>query len=428
MWYKHATLYASGHWLQDVHVLVNEETGKLDTITAEEPDEEGIDLGGKWLIPGLVDLHVHLREPGGEAKETILTGTKAAAKGGFTTVCAMPNTRPVPDNVDTWSSIQNKMNRDGVITAHAYGSITERLLGETLVDVKGLKEAGAVAITDDGVGVSDAGMMYKAMKEAKEAGIPVVAHCEDMSLVHGGAVHEGTFSKKSGIPGITSVSESVHIARDCLLAEATGAHYHVCHVSTKESVRVIRDAKRAGIHVTAEVTPHHLVLCEDDIPGDDSLYKMNPPLRSKEDQKALIEGLLDGTLDIIATDHAPHTEEEKALPMTDAPFGITGLETAFPLLYTKLVERGVLTLSQLIERLTVKPSAIFKLDAGVLSPGLDADFTVIDPELTQTVNPATFASKGKNTPFAGERLTAWPVITVHKGKEVYRREAVEEGL
>ncbi|AOM83255.1 Dihydroorotase [Salisediminibacterium beveridgei] len=421
MWYNHATVYSNGTWMKDVHVLVNEEDGTIDTITSVKPDESGIDVKGKWLIPGLVDLHVHLREPGGEAKETILTGTQAAAKGGFTTICAMPNTRPVPDTVETWTRINQMMKKDGFITALPYASITIRQLGEELVNVRGLKQAGAVAITDDGVGVKSAGMMYRAMQEAAKEDIPVVAHCEDISLVNGGAVHEGTFSQAHGIKGITSVSESVHIARDCLLAEATGAHYHVCHVSTKESVRVIRDAKRAGIRVTAEVTPHHLVLTDEDIPGDNSLYKMNPPLRSKADREALIEGLIDGTLDIIATDHAPHTKEEKEQPMIRAPFGITGFETAFPLLYTHLVQAGFISISQLIDWLTVKPAEVFQLQAGELYPGGYADFTIIDPEMIQEVDPASFLSKGKNTPFGGTHLTGWPVHTVHNGKVVYTR-------
>lgn len=421
MWYNHATVYSKGTWMKDVHVLVNEDEGTIETITAVKPSEKGIDVKGKWLIPGLVDLHVHLREPGGETKETILTGTQAAAKGGFTTICAMPNTRPVPDAVETWMEINQKMQEDGLITALPYASITTRQLGEELVDVQGLKEAGAVAITDDGVGIKSAGVMYQAMQEAAKADIPVVAHCEDISLVNGGAVHEGVFSEKSGIKGITSVSESVHIARDCLLAEATGAHYHVCHVSTKESVRVIRDAKKAGIRVTAEVTPHHLVLTDEDIPGDDSLYKMNPPLRGREDRDALIEGLIDGTLDIIATDHAPHTKEEKKKPMMEAPFGITGFETAFPLLYTHLVQSGTITVNQLIDFLTIKPANVFELQGGEVYPGGCADFTIIDPGLIEEVDPSTFLSKGKNTPFGGTRLACWPVHTVHKGKIVYTR-------
>ncbi|WP_416151020.1 dihydroorotase [Salipaludibacillus sp. HK11] len=422
--FKNASIYQEQNQLQVTDLLVDEEKGTILEISPvslnEAKADKVIDLNEQLVIPGMVDLHIHLREPGGEKKETIETGTLAAARGGFTTVAAMPNTRPVPDSVETFTAINQQMIEKGHIRVLPYAAITERQLGKTITNMADLVEHGAFAFTDDGVGVQEAGKMYEAMKQAVLVGKPVVAHCEDNSLLYGGAVHEGEFSERMKIPGILSVTESVHIARDVLLAEATGAHYHVCHVSTKESVRVIRDAKRAGIHVTAEVTPHHLILSEKAIPADDANYKMNPPLRSEEDRQALIEGLLDGTLDFIATDHAPHTVEEKKLPMVEAPFGIVGLEIAYPLLYTKLVKEGVITEKDLIDWLTVKPAQAFNLPYGELKTGGSADFAIIDRSKLAEVDPTTFYSKGKNTPFAGVQLQAWPTMTIYQGTVVWQ--------
>jgi dihydroorotase len=390
-----------------------------------ESSDTVIELNNKLVVPGLVDLHVHLREPGGEHKETIETGTLAAAKGGFTTIAAMPNTRPVPDTKEQMEWLQNRIQEKGNVNVLPYGAITIRQLGETITDLKGLKEAGAFAFTDDGVGVQTASVMLDAMKQAAALDMAIVAHCEENSLINKGAVHEGVFSKEHGIKGIPAVCESVHIARDVLLAEAAGVHYHVCHISTKESVRVVRDAKRAGIKVTAEVTPHHLLLSEEDIPGLDPNFKMNPPLRGKEDQKALIEGLLDGTIDFIATDHAPHTAEEKAEGMQLAPFGIVGVETAFPLLYSHFVEKGMISLKQLIDFLTIKPSEAFRLPYGRLEVGRQADLTVIDLETEQKIDPTSFVSKGKNTPFTDWACKGWPVLTMVNGKLVWEKERVQ---
>lgn len=379
-----------------------------------------IDVADQLIIPGMVDLHVHLREPGGEHKETIATGTKAAAKGGFTTIAAMPNTRPVPDNKETLEELQERIAQTSEIRVLPYGAITARQIGQSLTDFESLKEAGAFAFTDDGVGVQDANMMLDAMKLAQSLDVAIVAHCEENTLINKGAVHEGTFSKEHSLNGIPSVCESVHIARDVLLAEAAKAHYHVCHISTKESVRVVRDAKRAGIQVTAEVTPHHLLLCDEDIPELDSNYKMNPPLRGEADRDALISGLLDGTIDFIATDHAPHTKEEKAAGMERAPFGIVGLETAFPLLYTYLVKKGVITLKQLVKFMTSKPADAFQLPYGQLQIGGLADIAVVNLNLEQKIEAVTFLSKGKNTPFNGWVCNGWPTLTIAKGNIVWQ--------
>lgn len=397
------------------------EMGKLDSLHADEV----IDAKGMVIAPGFIDLHVHLREPGGEKKETIATGSLAAARGGFTTIAAMPNTRPVPDSKEQLQWLNERIKETSLVKVLPYASITVREAGEELTDFSALKEAGAFALTDDGVGVQSAGMMLEAMKNAAKVGMSIVAHCEDNSLINKGSVHEGVFSEKHGIKGIPSVCESVQIARDVLLAEAAGCHYHVCHISTKESVRAVREAKRAGIHVTAEVTPHHLILCDEDIPSLDSNYKMNPPLRGASDREALIQGILDGTIDFIATDHAPHTMEEKAEGMALAPFGIVGLETAFPLLYTHFVEKGILTIGQLVNLLTVKPAKSFGLkNVGTLTVGDAADLVVLDINNEEKIDPDTFLSKGKNTPFGGWKCKGWPVATIVNGKVVWGKGSV----
>lgn len=419
--------------IKNVKVLENGELNEKDVRVAQGKIEEiGTELSskgetqldgkGRMIAPGFVDVHVHLREPGGEQKETIESGTKSAAKGGYTTICAMPNTRPVPDTKENLQHVNALIEKNALIRVLPYASITIREAGKERTNLQELKDNGAFAFTDDGVGIQQAGMMYETMLDAAKIDMPVVAHCEDNSLIYDGVMHEGKRSKELGLKGIPSIAESVHIARDILLAEAAGAHYHVCHVSTKESVRVIRDAKRAGVRVTAEVTPHHLLLSEDDIPGDDANWKMNPPLRAKEDLAALHEGLLDGTLDFIATDHAPHTLEEKTNGMDKAPFGIVGFETAFPLLYTKFVETGKWTLQQLIDWLTVKPSETFGLPYGTLEIGKQADLVLLDLEKEQPINVDEFLSKGKNTPFGGWNCTGWPAMTIYGGQIVWQEE------
>ena len=413
---KNATL-SSKEGLTDVLI----EDGRIKEIGQNlSTTGEVIDCQGYLLVPGLVDVHVHLREPGFEHKETIKTGTKAAARGGFTTICPMPNTKPIIDDTEKLKTLNDKIKSDAAIEVLPYVSITKGLKGDELVDFKALKERGAFAFTDDGVGVQSADMMYRAMQEAAKLDMAIVAHTEENSLIYGGAIHQGKKSEELGVPGIPNITEAVQIARDVLLAEAANCHYHVCHVSCKESVRVIRDAKKAGIKVTAEVTPHHLVLDENDITEKDPNFKMNPPLRSSEDRQALIDGLKDGTIDFIATDHAPHQDDEKAVGIEKAPFGIVGIENAFQLLYTKLVKNKVFDLQQLIDWMTVKPSQVFKLKTGVIEEGQRADLTVIDLDREYTLDKNEFLSKSKNTPFHGETLNSDIVLTVAGGQIVYK--------
>jgi dihydroorotase len=416
---------SSAYKQEAIQILIEE--GKIKKIAPqiEEGAQKIIDGKGKLVLPGFIDVHIHLREPGGEYKETIETGTKAAARGGFTTVCAMPNTNPVPDSAEKVRDLFDRIKEKAVVRVLPYASITKHLQGKELTNIKEIAEEGVFAFTDDGVGIQTADVMLTAMKEAAAAGKPVVAHCEDNSIVYEGVMHDGKVSKERDLPGIPSLSESVQIARDVLLAEASGCHYHVCHVSTKESVRVIRDAKKAGIHVTAEVTPHHLILNETHITEDDANFKMNPPLRAKEDQEALLEGLLDGTIDFIATDHAPHGEEEKSRGFLKAPFGITGLETAFALLYTHLVKTNKVKLHQLVEWLTVKPADAFDLPYGRLEENSAADLTIVDLDKTTIIDRETFYSKGKNTPFHQWETAGMPVLTMAEGEIVFQEGSYE---
>ncbi|WP_248926579.1 dihydroorotase [Paenibacillus hamazuiensis] len=424
IWILNANVIKSGNELEKKHIFIDGDkiAGIVDAASGH-PDTAGhetIDAAGKLVTPGLIDMHVHLREPGFEHKETIATGTRSAAKGGFTTVACMPNTRPVIDTVETVKYVLGKAETEGVVRVLPYGCITKNELGRELTDFAALKDAGVIGFTDDGVGVQSAQMMKDAMREAAKLGLPIVAHCEDNTLVEGAAVSEGAFARKHGLKGIPNESEAIHVGRDILLAEATGVHYHVCHVSTEQSVRLIRQAKQIGINVTAEVCPHHLVLSDEDIPDSmDANWKMNPPLRTPRDVQACIEGVLDGTIDIIVTDHAPHSEEEKARGLQLAPFGILGFETAFPLMYSKFVATGQWTLQFLVERMTQIPAQVFGLPWGTLESGKAADITIIDLETEKAVDPAEFASKSRNTPFTGWKLKGWPVHTIVNGVSVY---------
>ncbi len=419
-------LNSSTNELRYGSVLV--EQGIITKITDEPApsDLEGhevIDAKGHLLSPGLIDMHVHFREPGYEYKETIATGTLAAARGGFTTVACMPNTNPVVDAPETLRYIYDKAAAEGSVRVLSYACITKGEQGEELTDFAALKQAGAIGFTDDGVGVQSAQVMKDAMKLAASLDLPIVAHCEDASLVIGAAVTEGEFAKRHGLKGIPNESEAIHVGRDILLAEATGVHYHVCHISTEQSIRLVRMGKELGVKVTTEVCPHHLLLSDEDIPDTmDANWKMNPPLRSPRDVEACIRGLEDGTIDMIVTDHAPHSAEEKARGLDAAPFGITGLETAFPLLYTKFVASGRWTLGFLLEKMTTKPAEVFRLPYGRLETGAPADLTLIDLETERVVREEEFLSKGKNTPFIGWKLKGWPILTMVDGKVVWQHQ------
>lgn len=394
------------------------------TECIENTEAQVYDLAGKLVSPGLIDVHVHLREPGYERKETIETGTKAAARGGYTTIAAMANTIPVPDSMESVTYIEGLLQQSAQVRVFPYAAITLGERGQEIVDVEALSETSILGFSDDGRGIQEAGVMYQAMQRAKAVNKPIVAHCEDDSLLFGGYLHDGEYAKANGHRGILSVSESAQIARDIMLAQATGVHYHICHISTKESVELVRFAKAQGINVTAEVSPHHLILCDTDIVNDDPNFKMNPPLRADADRIACVQGLLDGTIDVIATDHAPHHEDEKAWGIETAPFGIVGLETAFPLMYTTFVKTGKMTLKQLIDCMSTKPATIFNLPYGKLEVGAVADITIIDLDKEMEIDSTQFLSKGKNTPFNGYRVAGWPVMTLVDGKVVYKDEQV----
>ncbi|MGX4686038.1 dihydroorotase [Vagococcus sp. JNUCC 83] len=422
---KNGRVVTSRNQLIPVDVWIENEKikgiGTFDDLSTNF--DKVVDAKNGLITPGFVDVHVHFREPGFEYKETIETGSRSAAKGGFTTVCAMPNLNPVPDTPELLTEMYQRIEKDSVVNILQYAPITKELNTEELVDFKGLKKAGAFAFTNDGVGVQTAGVMYEAMKEAAALDMAIVAHTEDESLLFGGVMHLGEKSKELGLPGIMSATESSQIARDVLLAKETGVHYHVCHVSTKESVEVIRQAKKNGIHVTCEVCPHHLIMTDGDITHDHGYFKMNPPLRASDDQLALIDGLLDGTIDCIATDHAPHGHDEKNQSMIKSPFGIVGSETAFSLMYTHFVETNRFTLEQVVYWLTEAPSKIFNLETGSLNIGADADIAIFDLD-KEVVIPEEFVSKSHNTPFSGERVKGDTLYTFVKGQMVWNKEEV----
>ncbi len=375
------------------------------------------------VLPGFCDVHVHFREPGFSYKETIRTGSLAAARGGYTAVCTMPNLKPVPDSVEHMKEQLALIERDGLIRIYPYAAITVNEAGEELSDMEGLAPL-AVAFSDDGRGVQDEGMMEAAMRRAKALGKMIVAHCEVNALLHGGYIHDGEYARAHGHRGISSESEYRQIERDLALAKKTGCAYHVCHISAKESVSLIRAAKREGVDVTCETAPHYLVMDEGDL-MDEGRFKMNPPLRGKADREALVEGLLDGTIDMIATDHAPHSAEEKSRGLEKSAFGIVGLETAFSLLYTKLVKPGILTLDRLVELLSTAPRRRFSLPgSGCLSDcpsNRSDDFSVWRLDESFTVDPEEFLSLGRATPFAGMILSGVNYLTVCGGKVVYRK-------
>jgi len=390
------------------------ETGKgLSSAGAEV-----LDAKGKLVVPGLIDMHVHLREPGYEAKETILTGTRAAIRGGFTSVACMPNTKPVADCAALISYIKTTAAAFGLARVYPIGAITSGSKGEELAEMGDMKQAGAVAFSDDGQPVMQAGLMRRAMQYAKMLGMTVISHCEDKGLSADGVMHEGYISTILGLKGIPASAEEVMVARDLLLAEETGCRLHIAHISTAGSVRLVREAKARGVPVTAEVTPHHFTLTDEAVIGYNTATKVNPPLRSASDVAAIKEGLADGTIDVIATDHAPHTVEEKDVEYDRAPFGMVGLETALGLVWTELVNDGVLTPLQAVTKMTINPSRVLQLRAGTLSPGVPADITIIDPDAEEKVDPSKFESKGRNTPFAGRLLRGLPWAAIVGGRIV----------
>lgn len=380
-----------------------------------------VDAAGCFVMPGLVDLHVHFREPGFEYKETIKTGSMAAAHGGVTSVFPMPNTKPVIDSVDMLSKVNDIVKRDAVVNVYQVASVTMGQLGTQPTDIESLKAAGCTAISEDGKSVMDSNVYREAMKAAANCGITVMAHCEDKNLVNGGALNDSAKSRELGVRGITNAVEDIITARDILLAKETGCRLHLCHCSTADSVKMIAEAKKDGVNVSGEVCPHHFTLCDEDIPSDNADYKMNPPLRSRADVEALREGLRNGTMEVISTDHAPHSAEEKSKPIANAPFGITGLETSLCLTYTELVLTGVLTPMQMVEKMSYNPARIAGIDRGTLLPGKKADITIMNPDHEFVIDRKNFVSMGKNTPFDGRRVKGIVEYTFVGGKIVYSR-------
>jgi len=395
------------------------EDGKITRVAKDiQTDAETIDAAGKWVVPGLIDLHVHFREPGFTRKETIATGSRAAAKGGFTTVCCMPNTNPVADSEILIEYIKMKAAREAVINVLPIGAITKGQNGEELADIGSMARVGACAISEDGKSVDNAALMKTAMKYAGMFSIPVFSHCEDRLLTGNGQMHQGAPAALLGLAGISPESEEVIIARDIILARDVAAHLHICHISTNGAVQLLREAKARGETVTAEVCPHHFALTDEDITDYDANFKMAPPLRSKADVAALKEGLRDGTLEVIATDHAPHHIDEKNCEFAAAANGIVGLETAVALSITELVRTNVLTPMQMVAKLTCNPARILGIDKGTLSEGAVADIAIIDADTKYTVDVQSFASKSKNSPFGGREVYGKVTHTICGGKVV----------
>lgn len=394
---------------------------KVDSIKREYNIEKCIDAKGLVVTPGLIDLHVHFRDPGLTYKEDIETGSKAAAKGGFTSVVAMPNTKPVVDNVKTYDYVCDKASEIGLVNVIQVGSVTKDMAGKELSDIEGMASHGMITISEDGKSVMDSGLYRKAMKKANALNLTVLAHCEDINLVENGVMNMGAKSSELGLNGISNAVENIITARDIMLAEETNAKLHLCHCSTKESVDMIRDGKAKGIRLSGEVCPHHFVLTEDDIDGDNAMYKMNPPLRSKADKEALLNGLKEGVIEVISTDHAPHSMEEKSKSMKEAPFGIVGLETSLSLSYTYLVETGIITLSSLIEKMSYNPAKVLGIDRGNLDIGEVADIMIFDPDVETSINPDNFVSKGKNTPFSGMKVKGEVRYTIKDGIVTYEK-------
>ena len=417
------------------------EGGKVTKIakSIKSKADRVIDAKGCFVMPGFIDLHVHLRDPGFEEKETIETGCRAAARGGYTTILAMPNTKPVVDNPDVVNYVHNKARMVGVVHVLQVGAVTKGQNGRELSDIAGMVAAGIPAISEDGKSVMNAQLYREAMERAKECDITVLAHCEDINLVNGGVMNADENAVALGMPGITNSVEDIIVARDIMLAGETGVRLHLCHCSTRMSVSIVAYGKREGINVTAEVCPHHFTLTSDDIrqvelssaaanktledADADTNYKMNPPLRTRADVQALKEGLRDGIMDVIATDHAPHTFADKNTSMKKAPFGIVGLETAACLTYTELVMQDYLTPMQMAEKMSYNPARIIGIDKGNIEPGKAADIVIFDPKVTYQIDKTQFASKGRNTPFDGHTVTGRVRVTIVDGHVVYEEKA-----
>ncbi len=396
--------------------LIEKNGGSID----EKEADRVIDAAGCFVMPGLIDLHVHFRDPGFEYKEDIESGCRAAVRGGYTTVCTMPNTKPVTDCGEVVTYIIEKAKKAGLLNVLPVGAVTKGQQGKEVTDIEEMKAAGICAISEDGKSVMDSNVYREAMKEAARLGLPVFAHCEDINLVAGGTMNMGKKSEEMGQKGISNAVEDIIASRDILLAKETGARLHLCHCSTEDSVIMVREAKAAGLPVTGEICPHHFTLCEEDIDSNDGNYKMNPPVRARRDLLALRQGLKDDVFDVISTDHAPHSEEEKSRGFEKSPFGIVGSETAVPLAITELVEKGVLTPMQMAEKMSYHSAQILGIDKGTLQEGKIADITIINPAEEYVIDKNTFASKGKNTPFDGWKVRGKVKYTIVNGKIVYQ--------